>query len=196
MSVDVPRQTGFAHHVLEVGDVGASFEGNGVALLVGAGLRRDLLDVVGLDAELSETVDPVQDGAGVPPVATLRGDHARDQNRAHPRHRPRARSTHVIENAPPIRPEPRIASLEMRPKLRVVIEPPQRGAGKEQVLAPSVNRRLERGDGGGAVAGVIASVDARLGLRKMAADSLSQLQQVVVAFADDHDDAAWLARRG
>ena len=85
-----PRQPGLAHDVLEVGDVRALGEGHRLAAVVDAVLRRDLLDVVGLHAELSESVHPVQDGARVAAVSTLRRDHARHQDRAHPAHRRRA----------------------------------------------------------------------------------------------------------
>jgi hypothetical protein len=51
----------------------------------------------------------------------------------------------------------------MRAKSVVVIEPPQRRAGKQQVLVPSADGRVERRDGGSAVDRVIAGVDTASG---------------------------------
>ena len=181
-----PGQPGLAHDVLEVGDVRALGEGHRLATVVDAVLRRDLLDVIGLHAELPESVHPVQDGARVAAVPALGRDHARHQDRAHPTHRRRAGLAHVVEHALPVRPQSRIARVEMRAEPVVVIEPPQRRARKQQVLVPPADGRFERRDRGGAVARVITDVDARVGLRKVAAGSAVELQEVVVALADDH----------
>ncbi len=77
------RQPGVPHHVLEIRDVGTPFERDDKAVLVDAVLRRDLLDVVRAHAEPSEPVHPVQDGARVAPVSTLRRNHAGHHDRGH-----------------------------------------------------------------------------------------------------------------
>ena len=77
------RQTFLAHHVLEVGYVRALREGHRLTAIVRAVLRGNLLDVIDLQAQLSEAVHPVQDGARVAAVSALGGDHAGHEDGAH-----------------------------------------------------------------------------------------------------------------
>ena len=126
----------------------------------------DLLDVVGAHAKLSEPVNPVQDGARVAPVSTLRRNHACHHDRAHRAPPPDAAGARrTARTGGPTR----AADNGRRdaPGTRVVVEPPQRGAREEQVLVPSVDGRFERRDGGRTVARVVAGVDALVGCRKM-----------------------------
>ena len=69
----------------------------------------------------------------------------------------------------------------------VVGQPPERGAGQQEVAGASGAQVLELADGRGAIGRMMARVDAPLGLREMPAVAAVEAQQFVVPPADDED---------